>query len=383
MSAEGALGARGLRQSMQRVRALVVKELLAVLRDRKSRTVLILPPLLQLTIFAFAATLEVKNIALAVLDQDGGKAAVELSQRFAGSPSFSRVFALRARQEVAPALEDEKAMAVLVIAQGFSRDVAAGRPAEAQLLLDGRRSNSAQIVQGYAQSIVEQYNRDLAERYGLPGPPATLLARNWFNPNLDYLWFTVPNLIGLLTMVVGLIVTALSVARERELGTFDQLLVSPLSPREILAGKTIPAMILGIVESVLIVLAAIVVFRIPCVGSLLVLGLAMVLFLFSVVGFGLFISSLCNTQQQAILGTFTFMMPATMLSGFATPIETMPAFLQVVSLANPLRHFLVAVRGIMLKGMPGLMVLDTLWPLALIAAATLALAGWLFRRGIG
>ncbi|SNR75562.1 ABC-2 type transport system permease protein [Humidesulfovibrio mexicanus] len=383
MSAAKSSGAERLHRSLHRVRALVVKELLAVLRDRKSRMVLILPPLLQLTIFAFAATLEVKNIALAVLDKDGGKAAVELVQRFSGSPSFSRVYPLASQGEVATALEDEKAMAVLVLGQDFSRDVAAGRPAEAQLLLDGRRSNSAQIVQGYAQSIVEQYNRDLAERYGQPGPPATLVARNWFNPNLDYLWFTVPNLIGMLTMVVGLIVTALSVARERELGTFDQLLVSPLSPREILAGKTIPAMILGAVESVLIVVAAIVAFRIPCVGSLFVLALAMLLFLFSVVGFGLFISSLCNTQQQAILGTFTFMMPATLLSGFATPIETMPMFLQVVSLANPLRHFLVAVRAIMLKGMPAFMVLDTLWPLVVIGAVTLALAGWLFRRGIG
>lgn len=366
-----------------RIKALVIKELLAVLRDRRSRTVLILPPILQLTIFAFAATLEVKNIELALLDKDGGKAATELVQRFQGSPSFARVFALHGQQEVAPTLEDERAMAVLVIGQGFSRDVAAGRPAEAQILLDGRRSNAAQIVQGYSQSIVEQYNRDLVSHYGLPAPPARLVARNWFNPNLDYLWFTVPNLIGMLTMVVGLIVTALSVARERELGTFDQLLVSPLSPREILAGKTLPAMILGVVESVLIVMVAILVFGIPCVGSLFVLGLTMVLFMFSVVGFGLFISSLCNTQQQAILGTFTFMLPATMLSGFATPIETMPKFLQIVSLANPLRHFLVAVRGIMLKGMPLMTVLDTVWPLALIAVATLALAGWLFRKGIG
>jgi ABC-2 type transport system permease protein len=366
-----------------RVKALVIKELLAVLRDRKSRVVLILPPILQLTIFAFAATLEVKNIDLALLDKDGGKAAVELAQRFRGSPSFTKVFPLRGQEDVAPVLEDEKAMAVLVIGEDFSRDVAAGRPAQVQFLLDGRRSNAAQIVQGYAQRIVEQYNRDLVARYGADPPPATLVARNWFNPNLEYLWFTVPNLIGMLTMVVALIVTALSVARERELGTFDQLLVSPLSPREILAGKTLPAMIIGVVESVFIVTVAIVVFGIPCEGSLLVLALAMVLYLFSVVGFGLFISSLCNTQQQAILGTFTFMMPATLISGFATPIETMPKFLQIVSLANPLRHFLVAVRGIMLKGMPLLTVLDTVWPLLVIAAVTLTLAGWFFRRGLG
>jgi len=367
---------------LARIKALVIKELLAVLRDRQSRTVLIFPPLLMLTVFSFAATMEVKNIELGVLDRDGGKAAVELVQRFTGSPSFTRVFRLAGQAAIAPTLEGEKAMAVLVIDADFSRDVAAGRPAQVHLLLDGRRSNAAQIVQGYAQTIVQRYNADLAERAQRNGPPATLVARNWFNPNLDYLWFTVPNLIGLLTMVIGLIVTALSVAREREMGTFDQLLVSPLSPLEILAGKTVPAMILGFFESQIIVTAAIFVFRIPCVGSLLSLFASLLLFLFSVVGFGLFISSLCNTQQQAILGTFTFMMPATLLSGFATPIECMPRFLQILSLADPLRHFLVAVRGIMLKGLPFLDVLGVIWPLAIIAVVTLTLANWFFRRGL-
>ncbi|WP_428561637.1 MAG: ABC transporter permease [Solidesulfovibrio sp. DCME] len=365
-----------------RIRSLVIKELLAVLRDRKSRMALIMPPILQLGIFAFAATLEVKNISLAVLDKDGGKAAVELTQRFAGSPYFTKVFRLPGQAGVAPAMENARAMAVLVLDQGFSRDVAAGRQAAAQLILDGRRSNTAQIVEGYAGLIVKQYNDDLAAARGQTGLPATLVARNWFNPNLDYLWFTVPNLIGMLSMVVGLIVTALSVARERELGTFDQLLVSPLSPWEILAGKTLPAMILGTVESIAIVAVAIGLFRIPCVGSLGALGFCLVLYLFSVVGFGLFISSLCSTQQQAILGTFTFMIPATLLSGFATPLETMPQVLQLLSLANPMRHFLLAVRGIMLKGMPFAMVVDTVWPLAVIAVVTLALAGWFFRRGL-
>ncbi len=365
-----------------RVRALVVKELLAVLRDKKSRAVLILPPILQLCIFAFAATMEVRNIDLAVLDRDGGAAAVELVQRFAGSPNFARVSRLAGEQLVAPTIEDEQAMAVLVIDKGFSADVAAGRPASAHLLLDGRRSNAAQIVQGYAQNIVSRYNADLAERAGTTGPPATLVPGNWFNPNLDYLWFTVPNLIGMLSMVVALLVTSLSVAREREMGTFDQLLVSPLSAREILAGKTIPAMLLGMAESMIIVAAAIFLFQIPCRGSLLFLYLSLFLFLFSVVGFGLFISSLCQTQQQAILGTFTFMMPSTLISGFASPIESMPQFLQIISLANPMRHFLVAVRGIMLKDMPLDTVLSVIWPLAVIGIVTLTLSSWLFRRGL-
>lgn len=366
-----------------RVRALIVKELLAVLRDRKSRMVLIVPPLMQLCIFAFAATMEVRNIDLAVLDRDGGAAAVELVQRFAGSPNFSRVTRLPGTQQVAPAIEGEKAMAVLVIDQDFSRNVAAGKKAQVHLLLDGRRSNAAQIVQGYAQNIVSRYNTDLARLADTPGPPAQLVPGNWFNPNLDYLWFTVPNLIGMLSMVVALLVTSLSVAREREMGTFDQLLVSPLSAWEILAGKTIPAMFLGMAESLLIVGASMLVFSIPCQGSLLVLYLCLGLFLFSIVGFGLFISSLCRTQQQAILGTFSFMMPSVLISGFAAPIESMPRLLQYITWANPMRHFLVAVRGIMLKDMPLDTVLATVWPLAIIAAVTLTLATWLFRRRLG
>ncbi len=366
-----------------RVWALVVKELLAVLRDRKSRTVLIMPPLLQLTLFSFAATLDVKAVDLAVLDQDGGAAAVELAQRFVGAPYFARVHHLSGLGQAAPELENERVMAVLVLPQDFSRDVAAGRPATAQVLLDGRRSNTSQIVQGYIQAVVDGYNADLCARRGQPGPPARLVVRAWFNPSLDYMWFTVPNLIGMLSMVVGLLVTSLSVARERELGTFDQILVTPLSPREILAGKTIPAMLLGMAEGLLIVAAAIVLFRIPFRGSFPVLLLAQFLFLLSVVGVGLFISSLCKTQQQAILGTFTFMIPSMLLSGFATPIETMPEFLQLVSHANPLRYFLVAVRGVLLKGMPPGMVLEVLWPLVPIAVVTLALASWLFRRRLG
>ncbi|MFZ5811580.1 MAG: ABC transporter permease [Thermodesulfobacteriota bacterium] len=365
-----------------RVRALVIKELLAVLRDKQSRIALVMPPILMLTIFAFAATLEVKSVDMAVLNQDGGQASIELIQRFAGAPFFTNVFFLNGVREIAPTLENERAMAVLVFDQTFSRDVAAGRPARVQMLLDGRRSNTAQIVQGYASRILERYTQDMAERYGLPGPPATLTARNWFNPNLDYLWYTVPNLIGLLSMSVGLLVTSLSVARERELGTYDQLLVTPLSPREILAGKTIPAMIMGLAEGFLITAVAIGCFRIPFAGSFLVLAASLFLFMLSVVGFGLFISSVCNTQQQAILGTFTFMIPAALLSGFATPIETMPEFLQIVSLANPLRHFLVAIRGILLKAMPFPMVLETIWPLVPIAATTLTLAGWFFRKGL-
>jgi ABC-2 type transport system permease protein len=206
------------------------------------------------------------------------------------------------------------------------------------------------------------------------------VARNWFNPNLLYYWFNLPNLTGILTMLIGLVVTGLSIARERELGTFDQLLVSPLLPFEILIGKAVPAILIGIGEGSIIIFAAVFIFQVPFVGSVLLLYLSMLVFICSIIGIGLFLSSLCSTQQQAILGTFVFMSPAVLLSGYATPIENMPIWMQKVTLLNPVAYFLVISKGIYLKAMPFSMVFNNLWPMALIALFTLTAAAWLFRR---
>ena len=202
----------------------------------------------------------------------------------------------------------------------------------------------------------------------------------WFNPNLEPTWSTVPGLVAILTTLMGVMVTALSVARERELGTFEQLLVSPLSPAEVIVGKTLPALLLGVAEASGMVLVGVLVFRVPLTGSLGLLYLAMVVYLAAVIGIGLFVSSLAKTQQQAILGAFVFMVPAMLLSGFASPVENMPDWLQTVTLANPIRHFMVIAKGVFLKAMPAAEVVRNLVPLVLIAAVTLSAASWLFRR---
>jgi ABC-2 type transport system permease protein len=364
----------------QRIASLIRKELLAVWRDRKSRMVLIGPPLLQLVVFSFAITQEVRNVDIAVLNQDLGLDSRDLVARFAASPYFRSVRALRGTAEIGPALDARDVLAVVQIGADFSRGLAAGHAAPVQILLDGRRSNAAQIVQGYALAIVDSFNADLAERRGMQPPARRLVGRAWFNPNLESLWSTVPSLMVILTMLVGVIVTALSVARERELGTFEQLLVSPLRPIEILVGKTVPALIIGLAEGSAILLAAVLAFRVPFTGSLPLLYAGMVLYLAAVIGVGLFISSLVATQQQAVLGAFTFMAPAMLLSGFATPVENMPDWLQVLTLADPARFFLVIVKGVFLKDMPAAEVLQSLWPMLLIAAATLSGATWFFRR---
>jgi ABC-2 type transport system permease protein len=206
------------------------------------------------------------------------------------------------------------------------------------------------------------------------------VARVWFNPNFETTWSSVPNLVAILTTVLGLVVTALSVARERELGTFEQLLVSPLRPIEIIVGKTVPALLIGLVEVTGMLLVGVFLFRVPFHGSIALLYASMLVYLAAVIGVGLFISSLSRTQQQAILGAFVFMVPAVLLSGFASPIENMPDWLQWVTLANPVRHFLVIVKGLFLKDLPAVEVARNLWPLALIAPLTLSAATWLFRR---
>jgi ABC-2 type transport system permease protein len=366
----------------QRIRALIVKELLAVWRDPKSRGILFGPPIIQMVIFTLATTQEVKNVHIAVLNRDWGTSARDLIARFEGSPNFSRVTFLQDEEEIKQAVDSRSVLMVLHIQPDFSRKVAAGEPTAVQLILDGRRSNAAQIVAGYAAQIVSRFGDELPRRGRVPQPASVVSARVWFNPNMESTWNAVPGLVAILTTVMGLMVTALSVAREREVGTFEQLLVTPLSPAEIIIGKTVPALLIGLLGTTVTLLVGTLVFRVPITGSLLLLYASTVVYLFSVIGTGLFISSLATTQQQAILGGFVFMVPASLLSGFASPIENMPNWLQQITLANPLRYFLVIVKGVFLKDMPAAIVAENLWPMAVIGLITLSSAAWLFRHRV-
>ena len=363
-----------------RVWPLFIKELLANWRDRANRYVLLFSPVIQVFIFAFAATQEVKNVPLAVLDQDRSALTRELISRFEGSPQFSQVVRLSGVSDIAPAINSRSAMAVVHIASDFSRKVMAGQPAQIQLLLDGRQSNSAQIIQGYAIEIVDRLNRELALAGGLQGPPSVVVARTWFNPNSQTLWSSVPGLFAILITVVGMMVSGLSVARERELGSFEQLLVSPLTSTEILAGKALSALAIAVAQSTLLMFVAMYVLAIPMEGSIVLLYSATIIFLAAVIGIGLFISSLASTQQQAIIGVFMFLTPAILLSGFATPVSNMPDWLQTLTLVNPIRHFVVISKGVFLKDLPADVIAAHLWPLTLIAAVTLSAAAWLFRH---
>lgn len=363
------------------IHALLIKEFLALVRDRKSRFILIGPPVIQLFIFSYAATFDLNHIPIAIYSEDRSIASRDFIERFTAAPAFTEVLRITHQEQIAPALDGKKVLAVLHLGPHFSRDLYAGqKPAVAQILIDGRDSNTALIALNYMQSILAAFNLNWAQRHHQPLPPAQLEIRAWFNPNLESQWFIVSGIVGLLTLVVTIVVTALSIAREREQGTFDQLLVTPLTPFQILVGKALPAAIIGILEASFIIFMAVFWFRIPMIGSLAALYLGVVLFVLSVIGIGLMISSLSVTQQQGLLGTFLFIVPAVILSGFATPIANMPPLVQDLTLLNPLRYFLVIVRGVFLEGLSASALISQYWPLAVISIVTLICASWLFRR---
>ncbi len=360
---------------INKLRALIIKEVLTLFRDPRTRIILIAPPILQLVIFAFAVTLEVKNVSLLVCNLDKGKHGYELIQRFSGSPTFAKI-KFTDNDKFQKAIDNQKAMAAINIPQDFSRNINAGKKASVQLILDGRRSNVAQIINGYVERIVSNYNKEIQLKKSNTNSSIVITTRNWFNENLIYLWFTIPSLVGILGMLVPLIITSLSIARERELGTFDQILVSPLVPHEILIGKTIPAILIGMLEASFICALGVMLFKVPFTGSVLLFYLALFMFIISIVGAGLFISSLSKTQQQSVLGVFIFMVPVVTLSGYAAPVENMPQWLQYVTSINPLKYFLIISKGIFLKDMPLADVWTNTWPLLLIGIFTLSFTAW-------
>ncbi|MEO6052586.1 MAG: ABC transporter permease [Chthoniobacterales bacterium] len=364
---------------LHRIRTLVVKELQVLLSDPQGRKLLILPVIIQIIVYPAAATLEVRHATLAVMNQDGGAASIELMQRFAGAKAFTHFIMLENDEQLTRVIERQQALVAIQFPNDFSRRLASGRPVAIQAILDGRHSNSAQIALNYVEQMVQDYMMDRAQAAGHP-LPSKIVVRHWFNPNLEYIYFLIPSLIATITTIGTLIVTSLSVAREREQGTFDQLLVSPLTPEMIMIGKAIPALLVAMFQASIVLVAGIFFYGIPFEGNLFYLYGSMIFYVTALVGFGLLISSVCTTQQQAFLGVFCFMMPAVLLSGFTAPIDNMPQWLQVITWANPLRHFLNIAKSIFLKDVPFSFIVENVWPLIVISIFTLSAAMWMFRR---
>ncbi len=363
-----------------RIFALTRKELLAVLKDPRSRYTIFIPPLIQCLIYGYVASYDLNDVPYAVLDQDRSAASRELLARLDGTGVFHRVANLDRAEDVKSAINTGLALLVLQIDQDFERRLEAGQSAELQVIADGRNSNTAGTALGYIGTIVADFNANWVEAHGRSGPPLQVTTRAWYNPNLETRWNMIPSLIGTLTMMQVLLLTAMSVAREREQGTFDQLLVTPFRPAEIMAGKALPSVLIGIVQATTILVVAQLWFRIPFAGSFVTLYVGLLLFLLAAVGLGLLVSAISATMQQAMLYGFVIMMPFALLSGLTTPIGNMPVALQYLTLLNPLRFAIAIVHRVYLEGAGLDRLWPDLWPLALIALVTLSAASWLFRN---
>ena len=369
-----------MRSSLLRILALIRKEFLAVLKDPRSRVLIFLPPILQSMIFGYAATFDLNSVPYAVYDQDHSAASAAVLHQLDGSGIFRRQADLRSASDMATSIDRGRALLVLRFDQDFERSLLAGQPASIQVIGDGRNSNTAGTALGYLASVVDAFNTRWRSDHGQPGPAIRIVTRVWYNPNLDSRWTMIPSLIATLTMLGTLMLTALSVAREREQGTFDQLLVTPFRPFEIMVGKAVPNMVIGLTQATTILLIAQFWFHIPFVGSFALLYAGLSLFLLAAVGLGLFVSSISQTMQQAMLYAFLLVMPFALLSGLATPVASMPRFLQSLMTINPLRYALDITKRVYLEDARFAQLLPDFLPLTLLGLLTLSGAAWLFRR---
>lgn len=367
--------------SILRILALIHKELLAILKDPRSRVSLFLPPIIQCLIFGYAATYDLSNVPYAVLDQDRSAASHELLAALDGSGVFLRVAQLHRAADVKSLIDERRALLVIQIGQDFERRLMAGRPAQVQVIADGRNSNTAGTALSYVGAIVDSFNADWASGHGQSASPVRVTTRAWYNANLETRWYMIPALVGTLSMLQTLLLTAMSVAREREEGTFDQLLVTPFRPAEIIVGKALPSVLIGMIQATLILLVAQLWFRIPFAGSYLTLYAGLAVFLLAAVGIGLMLSAVVATMQQAMLYAFVVMMPCALLSGLTTPISNMPEIFQYITLVNPLRYAIDIAHRVYLEGAGLDRLIPDLWPMAIIASVTLSGTVWLFRRG--
>jgi len=375
---------------LSRLKQMLIKEFIQVFRDKRTRFVLFGPPIIQMLIFGYAATFEIRHVPTVVLDLDHSQESRELIARFSATPYFDLTQQLTNRKQILDLIDRGQATVALQIHPGFAEDLRKGQTAPLQVVVDGTNSNTALIAVGYvnqiAQGFAQDYQRDrmlrLSPNLAARVPQVILDQRPWYNADLKSRWFFVPGVIGSLTLVLVTTLTAFAVVREREIGTLEQIMVTPIRPWEFILGKTLPFFLIGLLDVALIATVGTLWFQVPFRGSVLILVAGTVLFLLCMLGVGLFISTVSSTQQQAMVTAFFFIMPAITFSGFGFPISTMPQWLQVMTYADPLRYFLVILRGVYLKGVG----FDILWPqmasMAVLGASLLTLSVLRFHKAL-
>jgi ABC-2 type transport system permease protein len=377
-----------------RLKSLFVKEMIQTLRDPRLRLMLFVPPLLQLIVFGYAANTDIRDISFAIYDLDRTPQSRDLADRFSASGVFRISHEARSPEEIRRWIDQEAIRGALAIRSGFSREIREPMGTAVQIIVDGTDSNTATVIVAYAQKIVGEYSRAVLEKrlQRLPNVPTEFKrpffrsggirveSRAFFNPNLESRNFYVPGIIALLIMLVTLILTCMSVVREWEIGTMEQIMVSPIRPVELILGKTIPFALIGYVDVLLVTTVGVFWFDVPIRGSLALLFFATTFYLMSSLGIGLFISTISRTQQQALMTMFFFFVPAILLSGFIFPIANMPEGIQYLTYANPLRYFLIIIRGIFLRGNGW----EVLWPqmagLAIIGGVVFTFSSLRFQK---
>jgi ABC-2 type transport system permease protein len=349
----------------ERIKQILIKEFIQILRDPRSRAIIFVMPVFQVIIFGYAVTTDVKNVSLAVYDQDNSIHSREVMARFVESGYFHIDTFVEREEQVRELMDRGHVQVLLRFNKGFGQDLTSGRKALLQMILDGTDSNTAAIVLGYSNKIVSLYSREIlvqwSSRLQGGGPlfsQINLESRAWFNENLESRNFYVPGVIALLVMLITLLLTSMAVVREKEIGTMEQIMVTPITPREFILGKTVPFILISFIDVLLISLVGVFWFDVPIRGNLFLLFLATGFYIMSTLGVGLLISTISRTQQQAMMSAFFFVFPAMLLSGFIFPIANMPEPVQWLTYINPLRYFLVIIRGIFLKGIG----VDILWP---------------------
>ena len=348
-----------MKDTLRRIKYMVKKEFIQIFRNRKMKPIIFVTPVLQLIVFGYAVTMDVANIRTAVYDLDKTSVTREIARRFESSGYFRIVAYPGSDNEVKQLLDKGDATVVLTFDRGFTSDLEARRASSLQLLLDGTDSNTAQVAASYANGIIFKFSQDLVMKtaYRAEGR-LDVRPRAWYNADLKSKNYNVPGVIAIMVLLVCLLLTAMAIVREREIGTMEQLMVTPIRPAELILGKTIPFAVIGFFDMFLVTVVGVIWFEVPIKGSIPLLSLATGVYLLSVLGFGLFISTISRTQQQAMMASFLFFAPAVLLSGLMFPIENMPAAVQLITYLNPLRYFLIIIRGIFLKG-SGIAIL---WP---------------------
>ena len=366
---------------------MLIKEFIQAFRDPRMKGVIFIAPVIQLLVFSYAVTTDVRNIATALCDRDNSVMSRELTSRFVESGYFEIVEYIDDENRAQELIDRGQAQAVLMMNKGFGNGLQAGKTAQLQLIVDGTDSNTAGITLQYSVKIVEEFSQQIlgsqfARLRGTARQPGRVevQTRAWFNENLESRNFYVPGVIAIIVTLITLMLTSMAIVREKEIGTMEQIIVTPITPLEFILGKTAPFALIGFADVIMVTVVGVFWFAVPIRGSLPLLLFGTALYLMTTLGIGLLISTVSRTQQQAMMTTFFFFMPAILLSGLMFPIANMPKVVQWLTFLNPMRYFLVIIRGIFLKGLP----LKILWPqmaaLAVMGLFTLWLASRKFRK---